>query len=177
MKNIFGNYQVWTMYGSSIGTYIDSFNTQKEAQEYIEQNYNIWKKPKWEIVADSRPMIKTKIKGGFNSDEVCITLKSPSLKHVGDTLELASSMVIGEFIGGEEFCGAGKVSVFLSGKTGEITDAKLKKDYEGTYIIYTVKFNLFGETLWFYKSENFKKYIGSSEYKITPIVSEKALNV
>lgn len=178
MKNIFGNYQVWKMYGNSLSKYIDSFNTQKEALEYIEQNYSLWKKPKWEIVADSRPIIKTKIKGDNVYDGICITVKSPNLRHIGDKVELTQqSLVIGSF-GGNGFFGASKVSVFLTGKTGEIVDAKVKKDdYDALKIIYTVKFDLFGETLWFYKSESFKDYSGTSEYKITPIISEKALNV
>lgn len=174
MKNIFGNYQVWTMYGNSLSEYIDSFDTQNEAQEYIEQNYSLWKNPKWEMVSDSRPIIKTKIKQGYSYDGICITVKSPSLRHVGDKIELShQSLVVGSFAGNGVF-GASKVSVFLTGKTGEIVDAKIEtEDYGGPQIVYTVKFDLFGETLWFYKSEYFKDYSGISQLKISPIVYDK----
>lgn len=171
MKNIFGDYQVWTMYGSAYGSYIDSFDTQKEAQDYIEDNYSLWKNPKWEITADSRPTIKTKIKGGYGYDGVCITVKSPGLKKPGDLVKLFGQLKFGELVGFVH--GTSSMYVSLEGKIGEIIDAKLKDSYEQMDIVYTIKFSLFGENVLFTKVEHFSQYEGISSLKINPIVVDK----
>ena len=179
MKNIFGNYQVWKMNDGGLSKgYVDSFDTQKEAQEYIEKNYILWKNPKWEIVSDSRPMIKTKIKGDNCYTQVCITVIPPQLKKVGDTIELSGKLKFGELIG--DFSdGTGAMFIDLNGKTGEIVDCKLDmdRDFYIACIIYTIQFSLFGENVRFCKACSFNYFNGISNLKITPITTEEPLNV
>lgn len=154
-KNLHGNYQVWKLNESLATGFVDSFDTQEEAQEFIEQNFNLWKNPKWEICTDSRPMIKTKIKNNCSYSFVCITLKSLDLLKTGDDIELDGIFTFGELDkGGSQFC------MNLNGKTGTVVDCWISKNdhHDDQRICYKIECKIFGETVYFNKTQDFTHF-------------------
>lgn len=140
--NILGNYQVWLgilnqNFGQcSRSKFVDSFDTQKEAVDFVEQNYTLYSKPKW-VLFDKPSQVETALKKTKNShyDGVLIATKSSAWHLMGANVKLNGSVQMNDIF----------FDIF---KTGTITKVEIINEV----IRWKVEFELFNEKAYKYIS-------------------------